>query len=131
MAPSRCGRTSRIPSAEAFAGIQAAQAPPKLAFLTTGQYATLDAFSEPSFPPTTVTRRPRRRVADYIDLLLSESDDQTQRTWTAGLALLEADSRRRFKLAFAQLSPAQVEQLLTDISRNEASRGRRSSSSSR
>jgi uncharacterized protein YegL len=108
-------------SAAAFAGIQAAPAAPKLTFLTKGQYATLDAFSEAIIPADDQSPGARAaRVADYIDLLLSESDDQTQRTWTAGLALLEADSRRRFKLAFAQLSPQQVEQLLSDIGRNEA-----------
>jgi Gluconate 2-dehydrogenase subunit 3 len=108
-------------AAEAFAAIQAQKAPPKLAFLTPGQYATLDALTETIIPADERSPGARAaRVADYMDLLLSESDDQTQRTWTAGLALLEADSRRRFKTPFAQLTPAQAGQLLTDISRNEA-----------
>jgi hypothetical protein len=108
-------------AAEAFAAIQAQQAPPKLAFLTAGQYATLDALAESIIPADDRSPGARAaRVADYIDLLLSESDDQTQRTWTAGLALLEGESRRRFKVPYAQMSAAQAEQLLTDLSRNEA-----------
>jgi hypothetical protein len=108
-------------AAEAFATIQATQAPPKLAFLTAAQYTTLDALAETIIPADAHSPGAREsRVADYIDLLLSESDDQTQRTWTAGLALLDADSRRRFKAPFAQLAPEQATALLTDISRNEA-----------
>jgi hypothetical protein len=108
-------------AAEAFATIQATQAPPKLAFLTAAQYTTLDALAETIIPADAHSPGAREaRVADYIDLLLSESDDQTQRTWTAGLALLDADSRRRFKAPFAQLAPEHATALLTDISRNEA-----------
>jgi len=108
-------------AAEAFATIQASQAPPKLAFLTAAQYTTLDAFAETIIPADDHSPGARAaRVADYIDLLLSESDDQTQRTWTAGLALLDADSRRRFKMPFAQLAPEKATAILTDMSRNEA-----------
>jgi Gluconate 2-dehydrogenase subunit 3 len=107
-------------AAEVFAAIQAQQAPPKLAFLTAAQYTTLDALTEAIIPTDEHSPGARAaRVADYIDLLLSESDDQTQRAWTAGLALLDADSRRRFKAPFAKLTPAQATTLLVDISRNE------------
>jgi Gluconate 2-dehydrogenase subunit 3 len=109
-------------AAVAFAAIQTAQAPPKLAFLTPGQYATLDALVETIIPSDAQSPGARdARVADYIDLLLSESDDQTQRTWTAGLTIFDAESRRRFKAPYAKLEPAQMAQLLTDISRNELS----------
>ena len=93
----------------------------KLAFLTAAQYATLDALTETIIPADDHSPGARAaRVADYIDLLLSESDDQTQRTWTAGLALLDAESRRRFKVPYAQLTPPQATELLTPIARNEA-----------
>lgn len=108
-------------SAVAFAEIQAQQAAPKLAFLTAGQYATLDVLAETIIP--TDDQSPGAhdaRVADYVDLLLAESDDTTQRTWTAGLALLDADCRRRFKAPYAKLTPAQMSEVLTAISRNEA-----------
>jgi hypothetical protein len=108
-------------AAQAFATIQATQAPPKLAFLTAAQYTTLDALTETIIPSDDHSPGARdARVADYIDLLLSESDDQTQRAWTAGLALLDAESRRRFKASYAQLIPSQAAELLTPIAKNEA-----------
>jgi hypothetical protein len=109
-------------AAQAFAELQAAQAPPKLAFLTSAQYATLDALTEAIIPTDDHSPGARAaRVADYIDLLLAESDERTQRSWTAGLALLDSEASRRFKVAYRQLTPPQVESLLTDISKNEAS----------
>lgn len=109
-------------AAEAFATIQATQAPSKLAFLTAAQYTTLDALTETIIPTDDHSPGAREaRVADYIDLLLSESDDQTQRAWTAGLVLLDAESRRRFKAPFAQLPTTQATDLLTPLARNEAS----------
>jgi hypothetical protein len=108
-------------AAEAFATIQTTKAPPQLAFLTAAQYASLDALTETIIPADDHAPGAREaRVADYIDLLLSESDDQTQRTWTAGLALLDVESRRRFKVPYAQLTTAQATELLTPIARNEA-----------
>jgi Gluconate 2-dehydrogenase subunit 3 len=108
-------------AAAAFAEIQSQRAAPKLAFLTAGQYATLDALVESIIPTDDQSPGAREaRVADYIDLLLAESDDTTQRTWTAGLALLETECRRQFKAPYAKLTPAQMTELLTAISRNEA-----------
>jgi hypothetical protein len=67
---------------EAFAAIQAAQAPPRLAFLTAGQHAILDALTETIIPVDERSPGAREaRVADYIDLLLAESDDQTRLPW--------------------------------------------------
>jgi hypothetical protein len=107
-------------AAEAFASIQAAKAAPALAFLTAGQYATLDAIAETIIPADDHSPGARdARVADYIDLLLAESDQATQQTWTAGLAALDEESRRRFQAPFAQLSGAQATNLLTEISANE------------
>jgi hypothetical protein len=107
-------------AAEAFAAIQATQAPPKLAFLTAAQYTTLDALTETIIPTDDHSPGARNaRVADYIDLLLSESDDPTQRAWTAGLALLDAESRRRFTVPYAQLTPPQATELLASLARNE------------
>jgi hypothetical protein len=107
-------------AAEAFASIQAAKAAPALAFLTAAQYATLDAIAETIIPADDHSPGARdARVADYIDLLLAESDQATQRTWTAGLAALDEESRRRFQAPFAQLSGAQATNLLTEISAHE------------
>lgn len=108
-------------AAEAFAAIQAAQAPPKPVFLTPAQYATLDSLAETMIPADDRSPGARAaRVADYIDLLLSESDDGMKRTWTDGLASLDEESRRRFGAPYGQLTPAQATELLTAISRNES-----------
>ena len=107
-------------AAEAFATIQASQAPSQLAFLTAAQYTTLDALTETIIPADEHSPGARdARVADYIDLLLAESDDATQRAWTAGLALLDAESRRRFRVPYAQLTPPQATELLSPLARNE------------
>ena len=107
-------------AAEAFATIQTSQAPPQLAFLTAAQYTTLDALTETIIPADEHSPGARdARVADYIDLLLAESDDPTQRAWTAGLALLDAESRRRFRVPYARLPPPQAAELLSPLARNE------------
>jgi hypothetical protein len=107
-------------AAEAFVAIQATSAPPKLAFLTGEQYATLDAVAETIIPADDHSPGARAaRAADYVDLLLAESDRQTQETWTAGLAVLDEESRRRFGAPYTRLTSTQAFELLTDISRNE------------
>lgn len=107
-------------AAARFAEIQTAKAPPKLAFLTAAQYATVDAVAETIIPADDHSPGARAaRVAEYIDLLLAEADAETQQTWTSGLAALDESSRQRFNAPYAQLAPAQAADLLTDISRNE------------
>jgi hypothetical protein len=107
-------------AAEAFARIQATNAPPALAFFTAEQYATIDALAETIIPADEHSPGARAaRVADYIDLLLSESADETRRTWTAGLTLLDESARREYGARFAQLQPPQEAALLTTISRGE------------
>jgi hypothetical protein len=107
-------------AAEAFAAIQQKGAAPAPVFLTPPQYATVDAFAEAIIPADEHSPGARQaRVADYIDLLLSESDSDTQQKWTAGLAALDEESRRRFGAAFERLEAAQAAALLAGISRNE------------
>ena len=58
-----------------FAAIQAKKAPPRLKVLTTAQYATVEALVEAIIPADERSPGAREaRVADYIDLLLSEAD---------------------------------------------------------
>jgi glucoside 3-dehydrogenase (cytochrome c) hitch-hiker subunit len=106
----------------AFLRIQAAGAAPAPKVLSPSQYTTLEALVEAIIPAD--ERSPgakEARVADYIDLLLSESpDDSLRETWLAGLAALDGEAGARFGAPFARLDAAQVEALLTDVSRNEA-----------
>src|SRR5437773_3417132 len=96
-------------AAEAFARIQETKAAPAPTFLTPAQYTTVDRLAETIIPLDDHSPgASEARVADYIDLLLSESDVETQRRWTAGLAALDEESRRRFQLPFGRLAAAQA-----------------------
>ena len=104
----------------AFSELQRAKAAPALKALSAAQYATTEALVEAIIP--TDERSPgakQARVADYIDLLLSEADEVVRKPWLDGLGVLEAESRQRYGAGFVGLKPAQVEELLTEASRNE------------
>jgi hypothetical protein len=104
----------------AFAQLQGAKAPPKLLVLSTAQYASLEALVEAIIPAD--ERSPgakEARVADYIDLLLSESEPEVTLQWLGGIDELNDEATTRFSQPFAKLQAAEAESLLTDISRNE------------
>ena len=104
----------------AFAQVQATNAPPKLLVLSAAQYATLESLVETIIPAD--ERSPgakEARVADYVDLLLSESDDALTLQWLGGLAELDEEAVARFKQPYAKLTATQKGSLLTAISRNE------------
>ena len=104
----------------AFEAIQRTNAAPKLKALTAAQYATVDAFTDAIIPTDAHSPGAKAaRVADYIDLLLSESDDAVRNTWTQGLTALDEASTAKFKAPFAKLTAPQVNELLTEISANE------------
>lgn len=107
-------------AAEAFAAIQSTNAPPSLAFLTPAQYTTVDALAETIIPAEANSPGARAaRVADYIDLLLAESDDELRQRWTAGLRSLDEASQKQFQAPFAKLSEAHAVELLKPIAANE------------
>lgn len=104
----------------AFAEVQRTGAVPVLKVLTQAQYATVEALVEAIIP--TDERSPgarEARVADYVDLLLSEADEALQKQWQDGIALLDADAHSRFGAPFVRLDATQTETLLTDLARNE------------
>jgi hypothetical protein len=104
----------------AFARIQEAHAAPQPKVLTSAQFQTLEALVELIIP--TDDRSPgakQARVADYIDLLLSESEPELTLLWIGGLAALDGEASARFKAPFVRLTAAQSDAILDDISRNE------------
>jgi hypothetical protein len=106
--------------AQAFAALQRTGAKPALKALTAPQYATLDALVDGIIP--TDERSPgarEARVADYIDLLLSEADAELRQQWLDGLAAVDAEASARHGAAVAKLPPAQLEALLVTMSQNE------------
>jgi hypothetical protein len=138
--PSNPGRRRALKSLGAAAGVlavapalsdagtaaflQAARtgAAPRLKVLTPAEYAAVDALTEIIIP--TDAQSPgasAARVADYIDLLLSESPAGTQTAWREGLAALGALTQARFKAPLARLTPAQRIEIVSAIATNEAS----------
>lgn len=108
----------------AFARIQAANAAPTLKVLSTPDFQTLEALVEAIIPAD--ERSPgakQARVADYIDLLLSESDDEVALQWMGGLAALNREATQRFRRPFVGLDAAQVDAVLAAISKNELDPG--------
>ncbi len=107
----------------AFAEIQRTKAAPSPRVLSAAQYATLAALTEAIIPAD--ERSPgakEARVADYVDLILSEGDDKLRQEWLDGLAALDADAVTRFGAPFVKLDAPQVEAMLTEVSRNEKMR---------
>ena len=119
------GATALVPflsdeGLSAYADIQAKKAPPRLKVLTVAQYATVEALVEAIIPADERSPGAREaRVADYIDLLLSEADAFLRQQWLDGLAALDAEAGKRFGTPFVRLPEAQVVALLTDISQYE------------
>ena len=108
----RAGRVRRGPAGE---GRRRA-----LKVLTPAQYATVEALVEAIIPAD--ERSPgakEARVADYMDLLLSEAPVALRQEWLDGLAALDAEATSRFGAPFVRLDAAQVEAVLADISRYE------------
>jgi len=104
----------------AFVRIQETNAPPQLKVLSASQFATLEVLVEAIIP--TDDRSPgakQARVADYVDLLLSESDRELTLGWFGGLGALDAEAMSRFRAPFSRLAPPQVDAILQTISRNE------------
>ena len=104
----------------AYARIQATSASPAPRVLSAAQYATVEAFTETLIPADDRSPGARAaRVADYIDLLLDESDEKTRAAWLEGIAALDADARTRYGRPYVKLDAAEMEALVTAISRNE------------
>jgi len=104
----------------AFARIQETNAAPQLTVLSRPQFETLEVLVEAIVP--TDERSPgakQARVADYIDLLLSEVDREVTLQWFGGLAALDAEAMSRFRTPFSRLDARQVDAILQRISANE------------
>jgi hypothetical protein len=105
-----------------FGAIQKTRAAAAPRALSRAQFAALEAVVEAIIPADERSPGAREaRVADYVDLLLSETGDPLKQQWLDGLTLLDAEAGSRFSRPFARLSGSQAKMLLTEISRNELS----------
>ena len=80
----------------AFAALQATKAPPNLKVLISAQYATVETLVEAIIPAD--ERSPgakEARVADYIDLALSDTEETQRQQFLEGLAALDAEAAAR------------------------------------
>ena len=103
-----------------FARIQSGSTPPNPKVLSAADFRTLEAFVDAIIP--TDERSPgakEARVADYIDLLLAESDDEIALQWMGGLAALDQEATARFRAPFVKLAAPQLDTIMAAISRNE------------
>ena len=106
----------------AFARIQQTRAAPQPKALTVAQFQSLETLVEMIIPADERSPGARdARVADYIDLLVSELEPHDALHWIGGLAALDAESTARFRAPFVRLTSAQADEILRDISRNERS----------
>lgn len=104
----------------AFVEVQRRVGPPAPKVVPAPSFATLQALVEAIIP--TDDRSPgarEARVADYIDLLLSESDDAVKAQWLGGLEAIDAEATARFGSPLARLGPADTDRLMTFISAHE------------
>jgi hypothetical protein len=104
----------------AFSRIQQTQAAAAPKVLSPSQFATLEAIVEAIIPAD--DRSPgakEARVADFIDLILSESEPSLALHWIGGLAELDDESVARFGATFRQLDATQLDAMMTTMSANE------------
>jgi hypothetical protein len=104
----------------AFARLQETNGAPHLKVFSKPQFEALEVLAEAIIP--TDERSPgakQARVADYIDLLVSEVDRDIALQWIGGLAALDAEAMSRFRSPFTKLREAQIDAILQTISRSE------------
>ncbi len=96
-------------------------AAPRLKVLTAAEYAVADALAETIIPADAHSPGAHAaRVADYIDLLLSESSAEIKAVWRDGLAAVGALAQARFTAPFARLTPVRRIAIVTEMAKNEA-----------
>jgi Gluconate 2-dehydrogenase subunit 3 len=107
----------------AYADVQKTAAAPALRVLSPAQYTTVDALVEILIPTDEHSPGAKAaRVADYLDLLLSEAEPPVRARWLEGLTALDAEANKKFGRAFVTLDAAQSSAILDDISRYETAK---------
>jgi hypothetical protein len=89
-------------------------------FFTATEMATIAAATDRILPRD--ERSPGAREAGvpaFIDLMVSESPDETKVLWRDGLKAVEAKSRTELEKSFVDATPEEADRLLADIARNE------------
>jgi hypothetical protein len=98
--------------------IRETHALPSLRVLTPAQFATLEYLVETIHPQQGgAPGGMDSRAADYIDILLSESDDVTKLEWLNGLAELDIEARAGYGIPFGRLEDIAKKALVEEFYR--------------
>ncbi len=93
-----------------------------LRFFTAPEIATITAISALIIPTDEHSPGAKEAgVAGFIDLMVSESANETKALWREGLAAVESLCQKRFAAGFSSATTEQQVSLLKVISRNEYS----------
>jgi Gluconate 2-dehydrogenase subunit 3 len=95
-------------------------APYKAKFFKPEQMALIATISELIIP--TDEHSPGAKAAEvpeFIDLMISESPEETKKLWTDGLAAVDKKSQDQYQAAFNKATGEQQVALLTELSKNE------------
>jgi hypothetical protein len=108
-------------AAQALEALRASSAAAQPVFLTVDELAAVDALCDRIIPTDAHSPGARAaRVAEFVDLWLSEQDAKTQGDWRTGLRALDEVARGRKGTGFAALDAAAQDAILTELSANEA-----------
>src|SRR5262245_27138982 len=101
---------------------EAGAGPYKLQFFTEEENRTVIEMSERIIPADDHSPGAKAaKVSEYIDLVVSESPEGTQKTWREGLAAVNKMGAGKFGKPFADLTVDQQIELLKEISKNQRS----------
>lgn len=88
-------------------------------FFRPDEFRTVELLTETIIPTDDTPGAKEARVADYIDFVVFSAAEYLpglQKRWTEGFSSLDQASRKSFGAAFKDISSAQREQLLTEMS---------------
>lgn len=85
-------------------------------FFSATQLATLQKLSSILMPPMNNAPGALECGApEFLDFLIGQSSSETQQVYRIGLDTLNSSARKRFRKQFAELDPAQADQLLAPL----------------
>src|SRR6266403_2999404 len=119
--PAVAAETLQTETAPAAPQAKGAEAKPAARFFNPAQHALVDELSETIVPADSHSGGAKAaRVADYIDQVLRESFDETQKAlWREGLRLIDAMSRHYNGKSFVNANPEDRVAVLTVLSNND------------
>ncbi|MGH9471068.1 MAG: gluconate 2-dehydrogenase subunit 3 family protein, partial [Terriglobia bacterium] len=88
-------------------------------FFKPDEFETVEILTEMIIPTDDKPGAREARVANYIDFITfsaAEFKPELQRQWSDGLRALDGLSRQKYTQPFREISPAQREELLTEMS---------------